>query len=492
MVRVHPPGLRTLFFTEMWERFSYYGMRALLVLFMTAAIAEGGLGLDDATATAIYGLYTAAVYVAALPGGWIADRLIGAQSAVWYGGIVIMFGHFTLAVPAQPTFYIGLVLVVLGTGLLKPNISAIVGELYPEGGSNRDAGYTIFYMGINLGAMLGPLVCSTLGESDRFGWHYGFAAAGIGMLLGLIQYRFTSYRLNNAGRYPAHLRDTGATGSAPRSGWLIIGIGLGLVVFAVLLGLTGVISFNPVRLAQYSTYLIAAIVALYFTWIFLFGELTGVETRCVAVIVILVMAAAIFWSGFEQAGSSLNLFAQRYTDREILGFSIPAGWFQSLNPMFILILAPFMAALWVNLGRRNLDPSLPAKFALGLIQLGLGFFVIFLASRYVVAGESVLPTWLFFTYLLHTTGELFLSPVGLSAISRLSPKRFLSQMMGIWFLGAALGNLVAGLLAGRFDPESLNDMPGLYLQIVVITVGSGLLLLAAAGPLRKFIGDKAL
>ena len=252
-----------------------------------------------------------------------------------------------------------------------------------------------------------------------------------------------------------------------------------------------VISFDPVRLAQYSTYLIAAIVALYFTWIFLFGELTGVEMRCVAVIVILVMAAAIFWSGFEQAGSSLNLFAQRYTDREILGFSIPAGWFQSLNPMFILILAPFMAALWVNLGRRNLDPSLPTKFALGLIQLGLGFFVMFMAARFVVSGESVLPTWLFFTYLLHTTGELFLSPVGLSAISKLSPKRFLSQMMGIWFLGAALGNLVAGLLAGRFDPESLNDMPGLYLQIVAVTVGSGLLLLVAAGPIRKFIGEKA-
>ena len=488
---VHPPGLRTLFFTEMWERFSYYGMRALLVLFMTAAIAEGGLGLDDATATAIYGLYTAAVYLAALPGGWIADRLIGAQNAVWYGGIVIMFGHFTLAVPAQPTFYIGLVLVVLGTGLLKPNISAIVGELYPQGGSVRDAGYTIFYMGINLGAMLGPLVCSTLGESDRFGWHYGFAAAGIGMLLGLIQYRYSRYRLGDAGLYPVHLRPDTELDSAPRFGWLIVGVSLGLVIFTVLLGLTSSISFDPVRLAQNSTFLLAAIVALYFTWIFLFGKLTRAESRCVAVIIVLVIAEAIFWSGFEQAGSSLNLFAQRYTEREMLGFTIPAGWFQSLNPMFILLLAPFMAALWVNLGRRNLDPSLPAKFALGLIQLGLGFFVIFLASRFVVAGESVLPTWLFFTYLLHTTGELCLSPVGLSAISKLSPKRFLSQMMGIWFLGAALGNLIAGLLAGRFDPEALSDMPGLYLQIVAIAVGSGLLLFAAAGPIRKFIGDKA-
>ena len=489
--RVHPSGLRTLFFTEMWERFSYYGMRALLVLFMTAAIAEGGLGLDDVTATAIYGLYTAAVYLAALPGGWIADRMIGAQDAVWYGGIIIMFGHFTLAVPAQEAFYIGLILVILGTGLLKPNISAIVGELYPQGGSERDAGYTIFYMGINLGAMLGPLVCSTLAENDRFGWHYGFAAAGIGMLLGLIMYRFTRHRLRDVGKYPVHQCSTAGNGTAPRSGWLIIGIGLGLVVFTVLLGLFGRISFDPVRLAQHSTYLLTAIVAIYFTWLFVFGELTGIESRCVAVIAVLVIAEAIFWSGFEQAGSSLNLFAQRYTEREVLGFSIPAGWFQSLNPMFILILAPFMAALWVNLGRRNLDPSLPAKFALGLLQLGLGFFVIFLASRFVVAGESVLPTWLFFTYLLHTTGELFLSPVGLSAISKLSPKRFLSQMMGIWFLGAALGNLIAGLLAGRFDPESLNDMPGLYLQIVAVSVGSGVLLLAAARPIRKFVGDKA-
>ena len=491
IARVHPPGLRTLFFTEMWERFSYYGMRALLVLFMTAAITEGGLGLDDVTATAIYGLYTAAVYVAALPGGWIADRMIGAQNAVWYGGIVIMLGHFTLAIPAQPTFYIGLMLVVLGTGLLKPNISAIVGELYPQGGSNRDAGFTIFYMGINLGAMLGPLVCSTLGENDSFGWHYGFAAAGIGMFLGLIQFRFTRYRLHGAGIYPAHIRGDTETGTAPRFGWLIIGIGLGLTIFTVLLGLSGVISFEPVRLAQNSTYLITAIAALYFTYIFVFGKLTGVERNCVVVIVILVIAEAIFWSGFEQAGSSLNLFAHRYTEREMLGFSIPAGWFQSLNPMFILILAPFMASLWVNLGRRNLDPSIPTKFALGLIQLGLGFFVIFLASRFVAGGEIVLPTWLFFTYLLHTTGELCLSPVGLSAISKLSPKRFLSQMMGIWFLGSALGNLIAGLLAGRFDPESLNDMPGLYLQIIAIAVGSGLLLLAVAEPIKKFIGDKA-
>jgi POT family proton-dependent oligopeptide transporter len=485
----HPRGLYTLFFTEMWERFSYYGMRALLVLFMTSTLADGGLGYDDATATAIYGIYTAAVYVACLPGGWIADRLLGAQRAVWYGGIVIMLGHFTLAIPSIPTFYLGLMFVVLGTGLLKPNISAIVGELYSSGSSACTAGYTIFYMGINLGAMFGPLICSTLGESDRFGWHYGFAAAGIGMFFGLIQYRLTQRHLGESGRYPEHLRADAKTTEPPRYGWLAVGIGVGLVAFVMVTCLAGIIQINPLGLARTSTFVIAAIATLYFVYVFSFGRLDSLEKKCVGVIVILVIAEAIFWSGFEQAGSSLSLFAERYTDRIILGFEIPTGWFQSLNPMFILILAPFFAAMWVNLGKRNLDPSIPAKFALGLIQLGLGFLVMFGASKLILNGDSVLPTWLFFTYLLHTMGELCLSPVGLSSISRLAPKRFVSQMMGIWFLGSALGNIIAGLLAGRFNPESIADMPGLYLQIICIAVGSGLLLLIFTKPIKRMIGD---
>lgn len=488
--RTHPRGLYTLFFTEMWERFSYYGMRALLVLFMTATAADGGLGFDDATATAIYGIYTAAVYVTTLPGGWIADRLLGAQKTVWYGGIVIMLGHFTLAIPALPTFYLGLILVVLGTGLLKPNISAVVGELYHDtGGSGRDAGYTIFYMGINLGAMLGPLVCSTLGESESFGWHYGFASAGIGMFIGLIQFRLTRYHLGDSGLYPDHLRPDGRTNQAPKYGWLMVGIGVGLIVFITILGLTGNLNIDAVTVAQGGTATIAILAALYFFYVFTFGKLDTTERRCISVIVILVIAEALFWSGFEQSGSSLNLFAERYTERIFFGFEIPTGWFQSLNPMFILIFAPFFASLWVNLGRRNLNPSIPAKFGLGLIQLGLGFLVMFGAAELVVSGESVLPTWLFFTYLLHTTGELCLSPVGLSAISKLAPKRFVSQMMGIWFLGSGLGNIIAGLLAGRFNPESLDDMPYLYLQIISITAGSGLILLLFTKPIKKLMGD---
>ncbi len=484
----HPRGLYTLFFTEMWERFSYYGMRALLVLFMTAPLAAGGLELDDATATAIYGIYTAAVYVVALPGGWIADRLLGAQRSVWCGGIVIMLGHFTLAIPATFSFPIGLMLVVLGTGLLKPNISSIVGELYPEGSSARTAGFTIFYMGINLGAMIGPLICSTLGESESFGWHYGFAAAGVGMLCGLIQFRLTRKHLGDAGRFPDHLRPNGKTKAAPRYGWQAVGVGVSLVVGIFLLILNDVIGFNPIGFAHATTWIIAAIATLYFAYVFAFGALDTRERHCVIVIVILVIAEAVFWSGFEQAGSSLNLFAERYTDRVVFGFEIPTGWFQSLNPLFILILSPFFAALWVNLGRRNLDPSAPAKFGLGLLQIGLGFLVMYFASHYVVQGESVLPTWLIMTYLLHTTGELCLSPVGLSAVSSLAPKRFVSQMMGIWFLGSALGDIIAGLLAGRFHPDNLAEMPGLYLQIISMAVGAGILLLLSSGAIKRFTG----
>ncbi len=486
--RHHPRGLYTLFFTEMWERFSYYGMRALLVLFMTAGIADGGLAFDDVSATAIYGLYTAAVYLASLPGGWIADRLLGAQRCVWYGGLIIMCGHFILAIPAVPTFFIGLIVVVLGTGLLKPNVSAIVGELYPQGGAACDAGYTIFYMGINLGAMLGPLVCSALGESTRFGWHYGFAAAGVGMLLGVIQFRLRASSLGEAGLLPAHLRPDASSGCPPRFGWLGVNIGLGLVVIVAALGLTGVITINALSLARFSTSVIVIIAVGFFVCLYLFGHLDSDEKKRVGVIIILVICAAVFWSGFEQAGSSLNLFAERYTDRIFFGREIPAGWFQSINAMFILIISPFIAALWVNLARRNLNPSIPLKFALGLIQLGLGFLVMVFAAKLVVSGDRVLPTWLIFTYLLHTTGELCLSPVGLSAICKLAPKRFASQMMGVWFLGFSLGNLIAGLLAGRFDPDSLEQMPNLYLQIVSLGVATGILLLIFIKPIKKMMG----
>jgi POT family proton-dependent oligopeptide transporter len=481
----HPRGLYTLFFTEMWERCSYYGMRALLVLFMVDAI-RGGLGFTDETATAIYGLYTAMVYLAALPGGWMADRLLGAQRSVWCGGIIIAAGHFTLAVPLKETFFLGLLLVILGTGLLKPNISVIVGHLYPEGGARRDAGFSIFYMGINLGAFIGPLVCSALGE--KVNWHYGFAAAGVGMVLGLLQFKLTARHLGEAGLRPR--RKEGAAKQGFDKAWYIVVAGLAVVLLMVALGLSRVVTFNPVPIAKKTSYVIVGLGAIYFAGILLFGKLDTVEIKRTVVLIVLLMASAMFWSGFEQAGSSLNLFAERFTVRTIaaLQYEVPTGWFQSLNPVFIIALAPVFAALWVALARRNLNPSIPTKFAIGLILLGLGFLVMAGASQIAAAGKQAMPYWLITTYLLHTFGELCLSPVGLSAVTKLAPQRFVSQMMGLWFLATSLGNLIAGLIAGKFA-EGPAQLPEMFLRIVLTTAGSGLLLLLFVRPMKKLIGD---
>ncbi len=478
----HPRGLITLATTEMWERFSYYGMRALLVLFMVESLEEGGLGYSDQTATAIYGLYTAAVYMLCLPGGWIADRLIGAQRAVWFGGIIIMSGHFVLAIPSVATFFLGLILVALGTGLLKPNISAIVGEFYPPGDPRRDGGFTIFYMGINIGAALGPLVCGWLAQDN---WHYGFGVAGVGMLFGLIQFKLTQSQLGDAGLAPP--ATDGGDAAYRRKAWGGILAILLLVAGLLVAGLTGTVNLDPVALAQSSTYAIVALAFVYFGYVLLLGRLTRDERGRVIVIIVLFFAAAMFWSGFEQAGSSLNLFAERYTIREFGGFEIPASWFQSLNPVFIIILAPIYSMLWVALARRHLDPSTPLKFAVGLIILGLGFAVMIGAAALVAEGQQVLPTWLLFTYLLHTMGELALSPVGLSSVTKLAPRRFVGQMMGVWFLAASLGSILAGLLAGEFRADALDEMPRLYLQIVLTTVGSGVLLAFLAKPLKRLM-----
>lgn len=477
----HPRGLWTLFMTEMWERFSYYGMRALLVLFMTEQVARGGMGLTDETATAIYGIYTAAVYLVCLPGGWIADRLWGAQRALWVGGIIIMSGHFVLAAQGTLAFFGGLMLVVLGTGLLKPNISAAVGELYRPGDPRRDGGFTIFYMGINTGAFLGPIVCGWLALQN---WHYGFAAAGVGMLFGLIQFRLTRSHLGNAGLYP----DSTPTPALSRNAWRAIGVAVAALFLLLFAGVGGLITFDASLLARGTAVAITLATVLYFGYVFATGKLTAEERNRVFVIIVLVAACALFWSGFEQAGSSLNLFAERYTIREIGSFVIPTTWFQSLNPIFIVALAPLYAMFWVALARRFLEPAAPAKFAIGLIIMGLGFVLMIPAARYVAEGQQVLPTWLLFTYLLHTMGELALSPVGLSSITKLAPKRFVGQMMGVWFMCSGLGNVIAGLIAGELTGDDLGAIPGVYLRIVLITVGSGALLLLFSKPLKRLMG----
>jgi proton-dependent oligopeptide transporter, POT family len=488
----HPRGLATLFLTEMWERFTYYGMRAVLILFLVASVATGGFGLDDRTAAAIYGLYTASVYLAGLPGGWVADRLIGAQRAVMLGGAFITLGNLLLAVSTSPKgFYIGLLIIVLGVGLLKPNVSAIVAGLYPEGGARLDSAFTIFYIGINIGGALGPLVIPL--AQKFFGLRAGFGAGALFMLIGVVQFYFTRKYLGEAGLGAASVHAVGGNHDlVPRSKeWLRLWIGVALLALAVLSVSVGWIPMDALRLGQAAAYIIAGIGILYFVYYFLFADLTTEERKRGVVLVVLFVGCALFFSGFEQAGSSLNLFAERYTDRMIgwLNFEIPTGWFQSLNSIFIVLCAPFFAWAWIALARRNLNPSAPAKFALGLMLMGSGFLVMAAAAAVVAHGTKVLPYWLLMTYLLHTFGELCLSPVGLSYYTKLAPKRFVGQMMGMWFLAMSLGNLVAGLIAGEFDANNIPAMPGQYMHIVYITVGAGAILLAISRPVKKLMGN---
>ena len=484
----HPRGLSTLFFTELWERFSYYGMRALLILFMTDS-AAGGLGMDTQRAGAIYGLYTFGVYALALPGGWIADRLIGQRKAVLYGGILIALGHYSLAVPATSTFYAGLVLIVLGTGLLKPNVSAIVGDLYDDKGARRDAGFSIFYMGINIGAFAGPLICNWLGEprdgASWVNWHYGFGAAGVGMTLALVQYVAGQKYIEGAGELKQEFAEADKVAEARSRFRVGVGSLLGLVVVIVALSAGGILPITLVGFAQTTGVIVTLLAAVYFAWVIGFVCHDSVERKRVGVCAILFLGAALFWSGFEQAGSSMNLFARDETNRVIFGTEITAGALQSVNPLFIILLAPLMGMLWVWLDRRS--PSIPAKFGYGLILLGVGFLVLAWGSTFLGGGVKVGMQWLVVTYFFHTVGELCLSPVGLSSMTKLAPERLVGQMMGTWFMGAALGNLIAGLVAGYIEDMPLPQLFGTVATIVIV---SGFVFLAFA-PLinRKMIGD---
>ena len=477
----HPKGLRVLFFTEMWERMSYYGMRGILVLFMTASISNGGLDFNNGSASAIYGIYAASVYLATLPGGWIGDNILGQQKTILYGGIIIMFGHLSLAIPNINSFYIGLILVVLGTGLLKPNISAIVGELYENNPEMRQSGFTIFYMAINLGSILGFFICGYLGEN--IGWHYGFGAAGIGMAFGLMQYIYNIKLLENYGLEPFNKIDSKIKNKYKK----IILTSLALIFSITISGLLGLWNINPVPLANILTVIITLISLFYFFYIFVFGELDKNEKKRIVMIFILFIGAALFWSGFDQGGSSFNIFAKEYTDRIILGWEYPASWLQIINPLFVVILSPFMSYLWIYLGKRMLDPSLPFKFGLGLIFMAIGFLVIAMGAQVALSEELAGAQWLLITYLLHTIGELTLSPIGLAAISSLSPKKYIGQMMGIWFLASSLGAIIAGLISGRATNEGLISMPGLFNQIAITASLFGLVLIIISRPLNRWV-----
>jgi dipeptide/tripeptide permease len=604
----HPRGLSTLFFTEMWERFSFYGLRAILFLYMTKEVAKGGLAFDQPYAGLIMGTYTSGVYWTPLLGGWIADKWLGARRAVLVGGIIIACGHFSMAINTMPNFYMGLALIAIGTGFLKPNVSTMVGDLYDEGDARRDAGFSIFYMGINLGALLAPLIVGYLGQ--RVEWHYGFGAAGVFMVMGLIQYvlpfsikfsrtflirffvMFGGFLLG--GFIGFLLRPTDAVlkykvgfrAAITRGGnlqgvdrlltplaqtsfnYMLTGALIGLLLGVVLLFLRSALSSSKqasiadnsrdpwvkvipghplgivgkkVKKDQPDTKqltssgevaaegldVITAVLALIggavgiwaglrwndAGWIgglfpgvvgaflgYILGivrQLNRAEALRVGVIFILFLFAIIFWMSFEQASTSLTLFADKLTHLYFFGYQFPSSWYQSVEPVFVVLLAPVFAAIWVKLGRRN--PSSPAKFALGLVFAALAFAIVALASTFVPATGGVElsealkvgPLWLVAVYFFQALGELGLSPVGLSTVTKVSPGRMVGLMMGVWFLALATGNFLAGKMGGAFDEKKEGALLSMFGTVALITIVAAVVLFAITPLIKKMTPQSA-
>ncbi len=473
-----PPALPTLFLTEMWERFSYYGMRALLVLYLVNA-----LGYQRSDALELYATYTALVYVSPLIGGYLADRYLGQRKAILIGGITMALGHFAMAFPAL--LHLALGLLVMGNGFFKPNIATMLGTYYGEHDPRRDGGFTIFYMGINLGGFLAPLVAGTLGE--KLGWHYGFACAGVGMCLGLTQFVLGGGRLGAAGLPPGKAR-------LDRADWLqVAGLSLAMVplVYAAIAAWSGI---DPAwhELGSIGRFgAIAAIVAaLWFAGrrrtharVAPVESLTSAEWQRILAIFILGFFVVFFWMGFEQAGGTMNLFADRLTDRRVGSWEIPASYFQSINPLGILAMGPAIAALWLRVGRSRFALPTPAKMAIGLLFLALGFTVLAIGQHRAELVGKVGPQWLFFVYVLNTIGELCLSPVGLSMVTRLAPTRVAALMMGIWYLANAAANYLAGILEELLKGTSFP----LYWFLVGSSLGAGLVLLALTPFIKRLM-----
>ena len=487
----HPKPLRPLFFTEMWERFSYYSIRPLLVLFMVASVGSGGFGFDEVTASAIYGIFAGSLYLAAVPGGWLADNWLGQERALWWGSIIIALGHLCIALSAMfgmTLFFMGLICIVLGSGLFKTCISVMVGALYPQGDARRDGGFTLFYMGINIGALLAALIVGVFKEKGM--WHVGFGIGGLGMLASLIIYRFSVKKTLN--RYasakniaPEWEQTTGLYKNVGRwvAGFLIL-----LAAITVLVA-TGIVPFNPEIVAQYMTYIIAAVVILYFAVMFISPRLDKTDKLRLLICFILIIGSTLFWSSFEQQPTSFNLFADRYTDLNVLGFEIPSIWFQSLNPLFILLLAPIASIVWVKLANRGLEPNSMVKFALGMLLTAAGFALMIFASKSILTSEGGLasPLWLVGSLLLLTLGELALSPVGLSAMTKLAPKGMQGQMMGLFFASVALGNLVAAFFGGHVTADKIEGLPGLFTTMTVFLVITAVILLLLSKPINNML-----
>lgn len=490
----HPAGLRTLFFVELWERFSYYGMRALLILFMTAPLAAGGLGMPAAEAGPIYGMYTACAYLTSLPGGWIADRLIGQRRAVLFGGIIIMIGHIILAFHGLTAFFAGLVFVAIGTGLLKPNVSTMVGHLYSSEDARRDGGYSIFYMGINLGALLAPLVTASLAQEQWFkdmltgwgiapetSWHWGFGATAVGMFIGVIWYLIDARTLGDVGLRAAVTSEQEA---AQLRGKFWKGLGLFVLVLAALVGLqaSGAVNFTIETVSKAFGVSLSAVVVVFFIWLFASGGWTPDEKKRLVVMTMLFAGACVFWSVFEQAGSTLSLFAERSTRNEVFGLPFASGKWQSINSAWVIILAPVFAWLWVKLGKYN--PTSTTKFSLGLVFVALGFLWMVPAAQLAANGDRVGWWWLLGCYFLHTVGEMCISPVGLSAMSKLAPARVASLMMGVWFLATSVGSFIGGTVAGLYEKFSL---PQLFGVVAVYALVFAAVLAALIKPVKRML-----
>lgn len=443
----HPKGLFTLFFTEFWERFSYYGMKAILVYYMYYEVSRGGLGMEEGTALAIVSIYGSLVYMSGIIGGWLADRIFGESKAVFYGGILIMLGHIALAIPgSMALFFVSMVLIVLGTGLLKPNVSSVVGELYSEHDQRRDSGFSIFYMGINLGAFIAPLIVGTVGMEYNF--HLGFGIAAVGMLLGLIVFVYTKKQnLGLAGTIVAN-----PLSPAERKK-VFLGIGIGAVLLAAIIAVTiqlGVLTFDSFIMTI--SILGLLIPTIYFIVMFRSPRTTSVERSRLIAYIPLFIAAIMFWAIQEQGSTILANYADKRTQLHFAGIDIKPAWFQSLNPLFIITLAPVFAWLWMKLGKRQ--PSIPKKFSLGLLFAGLSFLVILLPAYFGGEDSLVNPLWLVLSYFIVVLGELCLSPVGLSATTKLAPSAFAAQTMSLWFLANAAAQAINAQIVKFYSPAT--------------------------------------
>lgn len=466
-----PAALVTLFFTEMWERFSYYGMRALLVLYLV-----NSAGYARADALALYATYTGLVYLSPILGGYIADRYLGYRKSILTGGLIMMLGHFAMAVPSLLHYALGLL--VIGNGFFKPNIATFLGTFYGENDSRRDGGFTIFYMGINLGAFISPLVAGSLGE--RLGWDWGFASAGVGMAFGLIQFWLGRNRLAHEG-YPP-----GRQSFVWRDGLdilLISGFSIALLwaIFCVWPMMAPLIQAAPIFLR---VLLPLGILVALLTNVHRQDGKEAME-RVLAIIILCTFVIA-FWMGFEQAGGTMSLFADTETDRHLLGWEIPASYFQAINPLVILLLGPVFSASWQRLDNSRFRLPTPAKMAVGMIILGLGFVLLYIAQQLAEKQGTVGPLWLVGVYFLHTVGELCLSPIGLSMITKLAPLRVAGLLMGIWYFASGIANYLAGML------ESLLVTSGvpLYGFLVASSIGTGVLLLALTPIIGKWMHGK--